>query len=199
MLTSDGKEANPRDRRMMRAVDQKTAYGAQLQHTSWLMYEFSTMRDLFQLGAAVPEPIVASENAILMEYIGDENLAAPTLNSVHLEPDEAQILYKEVIRNIELMLSQHIVHGDLSAYNILYWEHKITLIDFPQVVDVRANDNGYMILHRDLTRVCDYFAKQGVECDAQMLTDELWAQYIGSDERGREADASRFQPEEDDD
>jgi RIO kinase 1 len=196
MLQSDGKEANPRDRRMVRAVDQKTAYGAQLQHTSWLMYEYTTMRDLHQLGAAVPEPIVASENAILMTYIGDENMAAPTLNAVRLEQDEAEFLFKEVLRNIELMLSQHIVHGDLSAYNILYWEGQITLIDFPQVIDVRTNDNGYMILHRDVTRICEYFAKQGVDCDAQALTDDLWARYIGLDERGREADASRFEAED---
>ena len=198
MLQSDGKEANPRDRRMMRAVDQKTAYGAQLQHTSWLMYEYTTMRDLYQLGAAVPEPIVASENAILMTYVGDKNMAAPTLNTVRLQQDEAEILYQEVLRNIGLMLSRHIVHGDLSAYNLLYWEGKITLIDFPQVIDVRTNDNGYMLLHRDVTRICEYFAKQGVNCDAQTLTDQLWARYIGSDERGREADASRFQPEEED-
>ncbi len=43
-------------------------------------------------------------------------------------------LYERLLRNIEIMLEHGIVHGDLSAYNVLYWEGQITLIDFPQVV-----------------------------------------------------------------
>lgn len=195
MLQADGKEANPKDRRMQRAVDQKTGYGAMLQHTSWLMYEYKTLERLHALGAAVPKPLVASENAILMSYMGDESMAAPTLNTVRLERDEADDLFEEVLRNIELMLRLHIVHGDLSAYNILYWEGEITLIDFPQVVNAQENDNAYMILHRDVTRICQYFSKQGVDCDAQDVMDYLWERYIGSDFTGRVADASRLEPE----
>ena len=65
------------------------------------------------------------------------------------------------------MLQNGMIHGDLSAYNILYWEGEITLIDFPQVTDSRGNTHARDILARDVTRVCEYFADQGVDNDPQ--------------------------------
>ena len=59
-------------------------------------------------------------------------MAAPTLNQVSLEPEEAVPLLKEVLRNIELMLQHGLIHGDLSAYNILHWAGEITLMIFPR-------------------------------------------------------------------
>ena len=50
------------------------------------------------------------------------------------------------------------IHGDLSAFNILYWEGKVTLIDFPQVTLSESNHNAYRIFQRDVRRVCEYFA-----------------------------------------
>ena len=70
----------------------------------------------------MPRPISIAENALLMGYCGDEDIAAPTLSEIALDPDEAQPLFDEVLRNIEIMLENGMIHGDLSAYNILYWE-----------------------------------------------------------------------------
>ena len=49
-----------------------------------------------------------------------------------------------------------------------------TLIDFPQVVSPRANKNAFTIFSRDVKRVCEYFARQGIKHDARKLTEELW-------------------------
>jgi serine/threonine-protein kinase RIO1 len=70
------------------------------------------------------------------------------------------------------------IHGDLSAYNILYWEGSAVLIDFPQVIETSTNEDAYGILGRDVQRVCDYFGKQGVQCDPAALLDELWTRYV---------------------
>jgi len=147
------------------------------------MHEFVAMRDLFEAGGAVPKPLAVSDNAILMHYIGNAQLAAPTLNHVRLEHDEAEALFEEVLRNIKLMLAHDIVHGDLSAHNVLYWsdditDATITLIDFPQVVNVYGNDQAYNILQRDIQRICEYFAQQGVDRDASALTQTLWQDYV---------------------
>ncbi len=57
------------------------------------------------------------------------------------------------------------MHGDLSAYNILYWEGHIALIDFPQVVPARDNRNAYAIFERDVTRLCAVFHRaRGFPC-----------------------------------
>ena len=77
------------------------------------------------------------------------------------------------------MLEHHLVHGDLSAYNILYWEGQITIIDFPQLVEARNNPHAFMLLERDVRRVCDYFASYGVESDPMKLAVDLWEPYMG--------------------
>ncbi len=181
-----------RDQRVARAIGKKTAFGRQVAHTSWLMHEYTTMERLHQAGAAVPRPIAASANAVLMSYHGDARLAAPTLNQVSLEPDEAVVLFQEVLRNVELMLWHSLIHGDLSAYNILYWEGELTVIDFPQVTNIRANSSAYAILQRDIERTCEYFFRQGVRCDAAAIVDELWQWYGEIDPHIRAADESKL-------
>jgi RIO kinase 1 len=112
-----------------------------------------------------------------MSFIGDEKTAAPTLSQVSLDRSEAQGLFEETMRNVRLLLENGLIHGDLSAYNILYWEGKITLIDFPQVSDCNANSRARFILQRDVTRVCEYFMRQGVDCDPESMVKELWRDY----------------------
>ena len=76
------------DARVMRAINKKSDFGLQARHTSWLLYEFATLRDLAEAGIAVPRPYAAGDNAILMDYIGDGARPAPTLHEVDLDPAE---------------------------------------------------------------------------------------------------------------
>jgi RIO kinase 1 len=122
ILTSDGRPVKETDHRTMRAIGKKTAFGVQVAHTSWLMYEFTTLGRLFRAGAAVPEPVSAGENAILMAYYGDDVRAAPTLNEISLPRDEAAALFQETLRNVDLLLQHGLIHGDLSAFYLLYWD-----------------------------------------------------------------------------
>ncbi|MEP7292894.1 MAG: RIO1 family regulatory kinase/ATPase [Chloroflexota bacterium] len=190
VLSADGKIVKDNDHRAQRALGKKSAFGEQLSHTSWLMYEFNTLNTLYAVGASVPQALASAENAILMSYCGDENLAAPTLSQVSLSDDEAQPLFDETLRNIELMLQHGMIHGDLSAYNILYWEGKITLIDFPQVTESHSNPHAFEILKRDIERICEYFAEQGVNTEPERILRRLWKRYVELDSRIREADLS---------
>jgi RIO kinase 1 len=159
------------------AVIKRTAYGEEVRHQSWIAYEFKTLEILHEAGADVPKPYAMEKNAILMGFIGDLENAAPTLNAVTLDLDEAKSLFERVVRNIDLMLAYDRIHGDLSAYNILYWDGEITLIDFPQVVLPEANPASWNIFQRDVTRICQYFAAQGLHVDARKLAGELWTSH----------------------
>jgi len=159
------------------AIRRRTSYGEKLRHQSWIAYEFQTLEILHEAGADVPKPYAMEKNAILMDFIGDVDLAAPTLNAVPLDPDEARPLFDRVIRNVDLLLSKDRIHGDLSAYNILYWGGDITLIDFPQVVSPEANPSAWVIFLRDMTRVCQYFQSQGVKVNARILAVDLWTSH----------------------
>jgi RIO kinase 1 len=178
LLNGLGLTVKNRDNREMRAIRNKTEFGAELTHISWLMHEYVTLQRLHQLGAAVPAPIGVGDNAILMEYIGDPSRPAPVLHGITLPANEAEQHFAAVMHNVELMLQHGMIHGDLSAYNILYWEHAVKLIDFPQVTLSESNHNAYRIFQRDVQRVCEYFTEQGVVCQPQSLTDQLWEQHV---------------------
>jgi RIO kinase 1 len=156
------------------AIAKRSSYGEEIRHQSWIAYEFRTMELLYEAGADVPRPYAMEKNAIVMDFVGDAANAAPALSAVNLPLGEAKDLFARVTRNIEIMLENNRIHGDLSAYNILYWDGDIKLIDFPQVVLPGENPSAWSIFQRDVVRVCDYFSAQGVRCDGRKLATDLW-------------------------
>jgi RIO kinase 1 len=176
VLDESGKAAHSRREKL--AMAKKTRFGQDLSHLAWLSNEFRTMSVLHEAGADVPKPFAQSENAILMDYIGEERWPAPTLIGVNLRKTEAQPLFDRVIENINLMLTNEIIHADLSAHNILYWDGEVKIIDFPQAVNPYVNPQALALLERDVERVCQYFARYGVEADARQLAADIWARHI---------------------
>jgi RIO kinase 1 len=176
MIGEEGKVV--RKRREKLAMEKKTGFGQILRHTTWLANEFETLRRLYQAGADVPKPFASSDNAILMEYMGEETVPAPALSSVRLEPHAALVLWKRLMENVELMLANDRVHGDLSAYNVLYWNGKAKIIDLPQAVDPYVNPEAYELLERDVERLCSYFERYGVISKPRQITRDLWDRYI---------------------
>ena len=164
--------------REARAMQKKTRFGKELDLTNWIVHEFGIQTRLFEAGADVPRPVAYGGNTILMAYVGDEALPAPMLQEVTPANGEAPALFERLMRNVELMLAHHIVHGDLSAYNVLYLQGEIAIIDFPQAVDPRKNPNAFGLLERDVQRLCDYFAGHGVEADGVALAAGLWERYM---------------------
>lgn len=171
-LDGDGNQIT--DDGMQHAMAKKTEYGKELLHTSWIEHEVKTMELLSEAGADVPRVYASENNAILMSFIGDEWSAAPILYSVRLKPNLARRLFERVVRNLELMLSVNRIHGDFSAFNILFWEDEITIIDFPQAIDPQINRNAFWIFQRDVARICEYFDRQGVKSNPHRLAADLW-------------------------
>lgn len=176
LVDEAGKEA--RDRRTKLAVKKRTDFGQEVMHNNWLANEYGTLRVLHAAGADVPRPIASAENAMLMAYLGDEQAPAPMLNRVKLAPDEARRVFDRLMHNVQLMLAHHCVHADLSAYNVLYWQGGIKLIDFPQAADPRVNPQALVFLERDLRRLGDYFQPYGIRMNAREMALELWRRYV---------------------
>ncbi|HVN54062.1 MAG TPA: RIO1 family regulatory kinase/ATPase [Anaerolineaceae bacterium] len=187
ILDAEGKVV--RDGRMLRAVRKGTQVGKEMQHTAWLQSEYQTLELLFAVGADVPEPLAFGDNTILMEYFGELDLPAPLLSAVSLRPREARLLYDRLLHDVEVMLACRRVHGDLSAYNVLYWEGDIRLIDFPQAIDPLENRDAYAIFQRDLLRLCQYFQRYGLGQDPARLARELWLKYGFTEGANDEQDA----------
>ena len=172
------------DRRARRwnATAKETERGRASRVSAWIRYEYETQLLLYNAGADTPRPLAQSGNALLMEYIGGEPGApAPLLREVALSHEEAGPLFEHVLRNIELWLACDRIHGDLSSYNMLYWDGAITIIDFAQAVDPRYNLAVGELLARDIARVCQYFTRCGVAADAASLASDLWQRYLRAD------------------
>ncbi len=175
-----GRERGARpDARTLRALGKKTKRGRLHKFSAWIAHEMRTMTLLYQAGADVPEPIDRVGPVILMEYFGDDKAPAPVLVNVTLDAGEVATIYQQILHNVEIFLIQHRIHADLSAYNMLYVDDHIVIIDFPQSVDPRYNDDAFDLLVRDLKNVNSFFKEYGLEVvDPFYHTLELWRQHV---------------------
>ena len=103
-------------------------------------------------------------------------MAAPRLVSVRPSPEQLVDLYEQ-LRTAMLTLAHHgWTHGDLSPYNVLVHEERLVLIDWPQVVDVIGNPQGFDFLERDATTMVTWFRRKGLEVDEGELVADLVAE-----------------------
>lgn len=163
-----------KERRIRVALEKKTRFGRTVQGAIWVHREWEMLRALSEVGVSVPRPIAATEDAILMTFVGDEGDAAPQLRSLRPSVEDAHDLFEQTIRAIERMLYANVIHGDLSAYNVLVWDGRATVIDFPQAVDPRKNRHAQALLERDVGQICGAFDRLGVRSSPEKLTLDLW-------------------------
>ena len=177
-----------RDRRTRRAVARKSRFGRQAHDLLWAQREYEVLCRLHAVGADVPRPIAGpisanrdvtlARNAILMEFLGDENGPAQPLNRARLSNDEAHEIFARLIGNVELLLAQDLIHADLSPFNVLIWQKRPIVIDFPQAIDPIDNPNATFLLLRDMENLCSYFARYGIEADAHGMALDLWERFV---------------------
>ncbi|MDR3205955.1 MAG: serine protein kinase RIO [Candidatus Methanoplasma sp.] len=138
---------------------------------AWVNKEFRNLQRYLEAGIPVPEPITFDKNCLLMEYIGDENGPAPQLKDVHL--DDPTGMYDEVVSFIiDGWKDAHLVHGDLSEYNVLIKDGEPILIDCGQAM---TNDyfNAKDLLERDIKNVNRFFKNRGAETiDMETIMEE---------------------------
>ena len=157
-----------------RAVAKKTEMGREAQAAMWVDYEYEALCALFDAGADVPEPFACTGQALLMEYVGERDTAAPQLQSASLTREEAEAALERLRWNVRLFLSHNLVHGDLSAFNVLWHRGRAIVIDFPQAVDPRFAPAARSLLERDLKNLSRYFSRHQIAFDAQAEAERLW-------------------------
>lgn len=157
-----------------RAVAAMTDHGKKLLADRWIGHELDTLRTLWEAGADVPYPVELSGDGMLMELVGDGAEAAPRLVSGRLTPDELTVALQQLVDNLRIMARASIVHADLSPFNVLWWRGRISIIDFPQATDLLLNPHGFDLMHRDVVRMCEWFNRKGLDCDA----DEIFADLL---------------------
>lgn len=166
------------DRRARISAHNGSERGRNQQVAAWIQHEYQVQQRVHAAGGDVPAVFDQAGSAILMAFIGDSQSAAPLLLHADVEPADAPRLFANTIRNIELFLACDVIHGDLSPYNVLYWQNELVFIDFAQAVDPRYNLDVFEFLLRDVDRMCAFFARYGVESDPLAIAQDLWLRYL---------------------
>jgi len=148
-----------------RAIKKRTRFGQEVLQSRWEAHEWSTLQRLHDAGATVPPPVERVDNGYRMAFIGDGDRAAPRLADVDLDLVTARRVWRELQREIRLILDAELVHGDLSAFNVLWWRERPVIIDFSQSVDAVVHPAARDLLRRDVERTAEYFRRQGVRVD----------------------------------
>jgi RIO kinase 1 len=162
-----GRRIADRRIRKMLGDSRRRALSPELAH--WVYHEYLMLWRLHGAGLAVPRPAVGPEadamieagRVVLMEWIGDEE-PAPRLADVELGGDDAESAWRQARRFLTELLEMGLVHGDLSTFNLLWWQGRALLIDLPQTVEARNNPHAADLLERDVKSLCSSFSRHGL-------------------------------------
>jgi RIO kinase 1 len=161
--------------RARRAMDAGTDKGREFQQLEWVAWEWATLARLHAVGVSVPEPIARTDIGILMELIGEGGEGAPKLVHVELTPAQARTAFDSLLRDVEDFLDFHLVHGDLSAYNVLWHDGRPRVIDVPQAIDLHGRPDGFAYFARDVANLERYFERYGLS--ARDFAVRTWHRY----------------------
>ena len=141
--------------------------------------EYDILMNSFKAGVHVPTPISRVGNYLTMRFIGDELDPAPQLKYVELENPEVAL--DQILDDYLIMYrDSHYVHGDLSRYNILWWQNRPWIIDVPQAYLVNPwadMKKAESLLRRDLKNVLSYFDSYGINRDLDHILGVFLAAY----------------------
>ena len=171
------------DRRVRRLLGSANRRGLDPDLAHWVHHEYRTLWQLHRAGVRVPAPAVGPDpvemvnagRVVLMEWVGDEE-PAPRLSDTILTEEQLQDAWRQSLEMVTRLLELGVVHGDFSAYNLLWWQEQVVLIDVPQAVDVDSHPNAGDLFDRDIGSLCSSFRSLGIDENPQLLAMELRAQ-----------------------
>ena len=165
-----------RGSREARAVGKASKYGRKQQEEAWKNAEVDALYQLRDAGLRVPQPHSFSHGVLVMELVTDaDGFCAPRLGEVTLEADTARHYHRVLVQQVQGMLCCGLIHGDLSAYNVLVGQDGPIVIDFPQVVSAAGNNAARSMLLRDVNNLTAYLGRSAPELLDTWYAEEMWA------------------------
>jgi RIO kinase 1 len=141
---------------------------------AWAQKEFTNLEQASRAKVRVPKPIAVKNNVLVMEFIGENGVNAPSLKEQ--PPDDADKVYEVLLTYVKrLYRKADLVHGDLSEYNIMMWKDKPVIFDVAQAVPT-SHPMAEFFLRRDLTNVNRFFSRLNVKI---LPVDEAYTKVVG--------------------
>ena len=185
-----------RGSRQARAIGKASKYGRKQQEEAWKNTEVEALYQLREAGVRVPEPFGFFHGVLVMELVADaDGFSAARLGDVVLAADQARDYHKVLVRQVQLMLCCGLIHGDLSAYNVLVGPDGPVVIDFPQVVSAAGNNAARTMLLRDVNNLTASLGRFAPELLDSWYGEEMWALFEAGELHPDTPLSGRFTPD----
>lgn len=145
---------------------------------AWTQREYRNLMKAREV-IRVPTPIHFKDNILLLEMISEGSDPAPQLKDADV--DNYEELFDQIIDMMNKLWAKGLVHGDLSAFNILIQTGQPVFIDFSQAT-ATDSPNARELLRRDLEVLCAFFTKVGVKRDPE----EIYYQILEANKKDEE-------------
>lgn len=157
------------DARLERAMAHGSRKGLAARQALWVEHEYGELIELYQAGVNVPRPIAHAGRAIAMEFIGEGDEPAPRLSEIRFNRAEALEAFSQAVENLAAIVAAGRIHGDYSAFNLLWWQERVVVIDLPQLISIEENPNAAELLRRDIDSLCATFSRFGIPIDPRSV------------------------------
>ncbi len=168
--------------RLRKVLDRAARSGLPRDLALWVLHEVRTLWALHEAGVAVPRPVLGpgtrevldAGRVVPMAFLGSaDGTPAPRLADADLDDEAAAEAWRQTRALVGTMLRAGWVHGDLSAWNLLWHDGTVVAIDVPQAVRVDASPHAAVLFSRDVRALVDSVRPLGIELDATALEAEL--------------------------
>lgn len=119
----------------------------------WAEKEMHNLQRLKKVKIPCPEVIQLKKHILIMSFIGKSSVPALKLKEVRLSDVEWIVAYEEICQYMHKMYNEaHLIHADLSEYNILWYQDMCWIIDVAQSVEP-THPGALEFLMRDCTNI----------------------------------------------
>ncbi|MGC8609768.1 MAG: serine protein kinase RIO [Thermoplasmata archaeon] len=137
----------------------------------WTQKEFRNLTECYNNGVIVPKPIIFKGNTLLMQYLGTSKTISPILKDYRGE--NLYEIYEQIKNNIFNMVNKaHLVHGDLSEYNIVIDKNKAYFIDVSQALPIN-HPLAIELLNKDIKNIVKFFNRKGLKIDENDIKNNI--------------------------
>ncbi|OWT32977.1 serine/threonine protein kinase [Methanobrevibacter sp. 87.7] len=139
---------------------------------SWVSKEYKNLERLYKAGVKVPKPITSLNNVLILEFIGDDEGNPAKTVKYNPPKDVDEFLLKVLNEMYKFINNGKLIHGDLSAYNIMNLNEEPVIIDVSQSV-IYNNPIAKELLDRDINNLTNDFKKLGSKITKEEIEKHL--------------------------
>ncbi|MGC8584792.1 MAG: serine protein kinase RIO [Thermoplasmata archaeon] len=137
----------------------------------WTQKEFRNLEECYKNDVKVPKPVVFRGNLLLMQYLGTSDKVSPILKNY--DSNDYENLFIQIKSNMINMVNKaHLIHGDLSEYNIIVYKKNAYFIDVSQALPVN-HPLSIELLNKDIMNIVKFFNKKGLKINENEIKKEI--------------------------